>query len=214
MQRIQNKKELRFYILSDRIMAGDYPKSFFALLKGYITSPPIISYLRHMRYCQYLKYKVGLFHKILFVYHNWRFQRLGLRLGFSIGYDVFGYGLLIPHYGTIVVNREERIGNYAVLHTSTCIGGGGKIIGDGLYLGTGASIMGKITLGNGVSVASGSLVNKSYEMDDILLTGMPAKVCKKRAIWYEEDGKPYNDRVKHIEMLRKKYEKEFNDDCL
>lgn len=56
---------------------------------------------------------------------------MGIKLGFSIGYDVFGYGLHIPHYGTIVVNGICKIGNYAVLHTSTCIGGAGKVIGDG-----------------------------------------------------------------------------------
>ena len=50
----------------------------------------------------------------------------------------FGYGLVIPHYGTIVVNGGVRAGNYCVLHTSTCIGGSDKVIGGGLYLAAGA----------------------------------------------------------------------------
>ncbi|MCS3100021.1 hypothetical protein NXW38_07750 [Bacteroides ovatus] len=43
------------------------------------------------------------------------------KLGFSIGYDVFDYGLVIPHYGTIVVGNTNRIGTirsiaYIYLH--------------------------------------------------------------------------------------------------
>lgn len=60
----------------------------------------------------------------------------GMKLGFTIAENVFGYGLVIPHYGTIVVGSGNRIGNYAVLHTSTCITAGKKNIGDGLYLST------------------------------------------------------------------------------
>lgn len=81
-----------------------------------------------MRFCSYYSIKRGLFYKILFLYHFWRYKSLGLKLGFSIGYDVFGYGLHIPHHGTIVVNDDCKIGNYCVLHTCTCIGGAGKII--------------------------------------------------------------------------------------
>ena len=130
---------------------------------------------------------------------------MGIKLGFSIGYDVFGYGLHIPHYGTIVVNGNCKIGNYAVLHTSTCIGGTGKVIGDGLYVGSGAMIMGTIQLGDGVSVASQSLVNKSCGENNVLLAGTPAVVKKKTTIWYERDGKLYSDRVNKIEKIKEQY---------
>lgn len=127
---------------------------------------------------------------------------MGIKLGFSIGYNVFGYGLHIPHYGTIVVNGDCKIGNYAVLHTSICIGGGGKIVGDGLYVGAGAKVMGPIQLGNGVSIASQTLVNKSFNESEVLLAGMPASIKKSRKIWYEEDGGIYIERVKRIEQLK------------
>lgn len=42
-----------------------------------------------------------------------------MKLGFSIGCNVFGYRLVIPHYGTIVVNNEVRAGiilSYIPLH--------------------------------------------------------------------------------------------------
>ena len=118
---------------------------------------------------------------------------------------MFGYGLHIPHYGTIVVNNQCQIGNYCVLHTSVCIGGKGKVIGDGLYVGSGAMLMGPIRLGNGVSVASQSLVNKSFEENNILLAGTPALIKRKRKVWYEEDNGIHLERVKHIEEERIKY---------
>lgn len=139
------------------------------------------------------------------MYHSWRYSRLGLKLGFSIGYDVFGYGLLIPHYGTIVVNGDCHIGNYAVLHTSICIGGPDKTIGDGLYVGSGARIMRPVTLGRGVSVAAQSLVNQSCSQDNVLLAGVPATVKKSTPIWYERDGETYTNRVKRIESLKAQY---------
>lgn len=132
-------------------------------------------------------------------------MKKSLKLGFSIGKDVFGYGLLIPHYGTIVVNATARIGNYSVLHTSTCVGGNGIKIGDGLYLSTGAKIMGgDITLGDAVSVAAGSLVKKSVG-SNVLLAGMPAKEIKNDYLWwYERDGNSFANRVTMVETLKMK----------
>lgn len=124
-----------------------------------------------------------------------------MKLGFSIGCDVFGYGLVLPHYGTIVVGISNRIGNYAVLHTSTCISDNGKVIGDGLYLSTGAKKTSKVTLGRGVSVGANSVVNKDFG-DNVLLVGLPAEVKRSRKIWYEEENDIHYERVKKIENLR------------
>lgn len=98
----------------------------------------------------------------------------GMKLGFTIAENVFGYGLVIPHYGTIVVGSGNRIGNYAVLHTSTCITAGKKNIGDGLYLSTGAKVLGDIELGNFITIGANAVVNKSEE-GNCLLIGIPAE---------------------------------------
>lgn len=202
---IHSRKELSFYILADRIMAGYEDGGILHKLKFRLVYSPILSYLKHMRCCAYYHNSGGAISKVLYFYHFLRYKKLGIKLGFSIGYDVFGYGLHIPHYGTIVVNGNCKIGNYAVLHTSICIGGAGKVIGDGLYVGSGAMIMGAIQLGDGVSVASQSLVNKSCGENNVLLAGTPAIVKKKTTIWYERDGKLYSDRVNKIEKIKEQY---------
>lgn len=161
----------------------------------------IVDYLKAMRCYSYYKGKNTPFSLICQHYYGIRFRRLGQKLSFSIGEDVFGYGLVIPHYGTIVVGNTNRIGNYAVLHTSTCISSKSSEIGDGLYLSTGAKITQKVILGNGVMVAANSVVNKSYE-NNSLIVGAPAKPIGERAIWYSEEP-IFQTRVDQIEQLKK-----------
>ena len=201
---ILSKKELKYYIQADQIMAGYSERSIYKRVKYKFFYPPILSYLYHMRCCSFYKRKKG-FRQLLFIYHYFLFKKLGLRLGFSIGYDVFGYGLYIPHYGTIVVNDETVCGNFCVLHTSICIGGSGKTIGDALYVAAGAKIMGSIKLGNNISVAAQSLVNKDCMNNNVLLAGSPATIKKKSVAWYERDGLLYSERVRKVKDLKIKY---------
>ncbi len=127
-----------------------------------------------------------------------------MKLGFSIGANVFGYGLLIPHYGTIVINNNTKAGKYCVLHTSTCIGGADKTIGDGLYLSSGAFVMGsEVALGDNVSIASNSVVTKSHQALNILLVGTPAVLKTTSLPWYERDGSEFKKRVAAIERFKK-----------
>lgn len=208
MTRIRTKKELRFYIMADRIMNGYSPHRSLKEQLSFVLPPPIgkkvIDWMYYMRKASYYQNKKNpsFVDKIYRVYSSFVFQYLSLRFGFSIGMNVFGYGLVIPHYGTIVVNSGVRAGNYCVLHTSTCIGGSGKHIGDALYLASGAKIMGTLTLGDGVSIAANSLVNKSFG-DNVLLVGLPAMAKRMEyPNWYERDGDAFIKRVQECEQLK------------
>ena len=130
------------------------------------------------------------------------FNKLSVKLGFSIGPKVFGYGLVIPHYGTIVVGNSNSCGNYCVLHTSTCITSNGKTIGNAMYLSIGAKITTKLELGDNVMIAANSLVNKSFPHGHVLLVGSPAYEKGTREAWYSSDT-VYNNRVAMIERLKK-----------
>ena len=201
---ITSKKQLSFYITADRIISGSSPKKSVKERLQNIASPnDILKYLKAMRTVAYYvnTKKKGTF---LYYYNLRIFNKLGAKLGFSIGYNVFGYGLLIPHYGTVVVNSGTRAGNFCVIHTSTCIGGSGKRIGNGLYLASGAQIMGgNVELGNNISIAASSMVNKSFKESNILLAGLPAALKKETLAWYKRDGEIYERRVEQIEQLKK-----------
>lgn len=131
-----------------------------------------------------------------------RYFRLSRRLGFSIGYDVFDYGLVIPHYGTIVVGNKNRIGPYAVLHTSTCVTDACRKIGKGMSLSTGAKITGGEILGNNVVVAANSVVTKSFPEGNVLIVGMPSTIKKALPDWYSLLSMETKRRVDAIESLK------------
>ena len=109
--------------------------------------------------------------------------------------------MVILHHGTIVVGNTNRIGPYAVLHTSTCITDTGRNLGMGLSLSTGAKITGGEFFGNHIVVAANSVVTESCPDDNVLLVGMPA-VQKKLTDLYASLSEEMKRRVKGIELLK------------
>lgn len=199
---IITKKELRFCIMADRMMnRGRFKNSWKDNLRNIFLPDDIMNYLESMRRVSYHKNRGGVFHKVMYALCLRKKIRLGEKLGFSIGIHSLGYGVVIPHYGTIVVGGAPRIGNYAVLHTSTCISDNKKVIGEGLYLATGAKITSEITLGNNISVGANSVVNKSYTGNNALIAGAPAHFIKEQDPWY---GGHYLWRKQQVEALKEK----------
>lgn len=208
---IQSKKDLKFYIAADRIMNG-FPehrtfKEFFINCVDKKVGGAILCYLRAMRTYSYYKNTVKSKcspRVLLMLFWHRRWNIMSLKLGYSIGPNSLGYGAVLPHHGTIVVNENALIGNFAVLHTSSCIAGGDKQIGDYFYLSSGSQVVGSLVLGDNVSIAAHSLVNKSFG-DNVLLAGTPATVKKEDyKAWYIRDGEKYSERVNRVLKLKKK----------
>lgn len=132
------------------------------------------------------------------------FFRLSRKLGFSIGFDACDYGLVIPHHGTIVVGNTNRIGPYAVLHTSTCITDTCRKIGKGLSLSTGAKSTGGEVLGDHITIAANSVVTRSFPGGNALLVGMPAFKKKGYSDWYSSLTGETKRRVDEVENLKRK----------
>lgn len=200
---INSRKELSFYLKADRMMnRGSFSLSIRERVKECFIPDYIMDFLSAMRHVSYYSKKRwgGVFKFFWLV----RFKRLSLKLGFSIGPDAFGYGLVIPHYGTIVVGGSNSIGNYAVLHTSTCIVDLNSIIGDGLYLATGAIISCRVVLGDNVTIGANSVMNKFNEQNNVLFVGAPAYVKQGTNPWYLRDGERFLLRVQRVENLKKR----------
>lgn len=172
-------------------------------IRNLILPDYVMAYLKALRKYEYYKHQSGIFNAIISAFSRMKMRKLGVKLGISLQPDVFGYGLVIPHYGTIVAGGGNKIGNYCVLHTATCITQGSKVIGDGLYLSTGAKILKDICLKDNVSVAANSVVNKSCEDSNCLLAGAPAKLIKASDAWYIRDGEEYSHKYCECEKLKK-----------
>ena len=112
---------------------------------------------------------------------KFRFRRLSIRLGFDIPCNVFGPGLSIAHYGTIIVNGAARIGANCRIHAGVNIGtkAGHTFqapkIGDNVYIGPGVKIFGPIQIASGIAIGANSVVNKSFKEPNISIAGVPAK---------------------------------------
>lgn len=173
--------------MADRMMnRGCFRSSFLAVVRDLFDPDYIMRYLRVLRKRQYYSQQGNPVQKLCYLYYRARVKKLGIKLGFTIG-NCFGYGLSIPHWGTIVA-FSKSIGNYAVLQTSTCVSAKDRIIGDGLYVGTGAKITTGENLGDGVTVAANSVVSKGCEEGYALLAGIPAEKKGERKMWYEQEG--------------------------
>ena len=119
----------------------------------------------------------GLWRLVLEVVNH----RLATRLGFTIPKNVFGPGLHIVHYGTIVVHPDARVGRNCRLHPSTSIGdyNGVPHLGENVYIGPGAKIYGPVTLGDNVAVGANAVVNKSFG-SNVTLGGVPARIVAEK----------------------------------
>lgn len=170
---INSRKELQIYLDADLQAAGLKKWRFWYRLKY-----PVLHWQRNLRKLEYLTNTKKSF-AILRPYVKLRgilFLHQSIWLGFSIPVNVFGPGLSIAHWGTIVVNHMCRVGSNCRIHPGTTLGekdGAAPTVGDNCYLGPGSKVFGGVTLGSDVKIGSNAVVNKSFP-DGSILVGIPA----------------------------------------
>ncbi len=173
---IKSKEDYEFYLEADKIALG-IKKDLKNILFNDVWRFEKI--LRKLEY--YLNCKNSLFWKLYILYLKYRWYSLGKNLGFLIPPNVFGPGLSIAHYGTIIVNPNVRVGENCRIHScvylATRCGEKDKcpIIGNNVFIGPGVVVAGDITIADGISIGANSFVNKSFLETGITIAGSPAK---------------------------------------
>lgn len=122
----------------------------------------------------------------LYWYHRLKLEFMGFKYGFQIPYYTeIGYGFYIGHFGTIVINGSAILGNNINVSPGVTIGmtnrgmnKGVPTIGDDVWIGTNAVIVGKIKIGNNVMIAPNSFVNFNVPNNSIVI-GNPGQIHKK-----------------------------------
>lgn len=104
----------------------------------------------------------------------------GLKLGFSIPDNIADEGLQIPHYGTIIINKNARLGKHCRIHACVNIGASGGSskapqIGDRVYFAPGAKVYGDIQISSNTAIAANAAVSKSFLTPNKLIGGIPAE---------------------------------------
>ena len=92
----------------------------------------------------------------------------------------FGRGFVILHSVGVVVNTRVRGGDNIYVESGVVIGEtkrGCPILCSNIFIGSGAKIVGDITIGNNVTIGANAVVNKSFP-DNVVIGGVPARIIR------------------------------------
>lgn len=121
--------------------------------------------------------------KILYWLWGYVLYRKSIKYGFQISPQAtIGKGLYIGHFGTIIVGNEVKIGDNCNLSPNVIIGRtnrgerkGSPQIGNCVWIGSGAVVVGNIRIGDNVLIAPNSYVNFNVP-DNSIVIGNPAMI--------------------------------------
>lgn len=165
---------LILYFLSKNKNIVNADMNRYTEIEGYPNWIKLVYLLRNyqqFRNLFYLRVKSANLFKFLF----WPLNSL------YIGTKEIGPGFLIVHgFSTIIV---AKIGKNCTLLQQITIGfkeenDGPPILGDNVYIGAGAKILGDIKIGNNVKIGANAVVVKDVP-DNCTVGGVPAKIIKK-----------------------------------
>ena len=151
-------------------------KFFYA----YFTVPGF-KYTYLLRCYQYLsQYKLLIPFKVLCLL---RLKHIEHKYGIQISrHAKIGKGFYIGHYGTIVVSSEAVIGENVNISHGVTIGASNRgankgvpTIGNYVYIGPGAKIIGNIKVGNNAAIGANAVVTKDVP-ENACVGGVPAKI--------------------------------------
>ncbi len=121
----------------------------------------------------------GIFFRFMLLIHSYFY-------GFQINPSTkIGKGLYIGHRGTLIINSKAVIGECCNLSPGITIGQtnrgskkGAPVIGNKVWIGTNAVLVGNISIGDNVLIAPNSYVNIDIPENSIVI-GNPAKIISK-----------------------------------
>ena len=120
--------------------------------------------------------------RLVYYWNRLLLKRRSVQTGITISPGVCGPGLSIPHYGSVIMHSEVRVGAFCRIHSATNLGrheGGAPTLGDFVYIGPGAVIYGDVTVGSHVVIGANAVVGRAVP-DNSTAVGIPAKVLPDR----------------------------------
>jgi len=144
---------------------------------------PGYKYTFFMRLCQYLANTDTKLTKPAYILFRVILQHYTYKYGISIDPNTnIGRGFYIGHFGSIVVNPKTVIGKNCNISQNVTIGQANRgkrmgcpIIGDNVYIGPGAKIIGAVHVGNNVAIGANCVVTNDVP-DYSVVVGVPGRV--------------------------------------
>lgn len=157
-------------------------RATFSLLIRQLMFGEGFKYVFWMRTCRYAR--SGMFRRwLVYPWAKLVLMRLRYRLGISIPIETsIGSGFYIGHFDGIVVNGECEIGKNCNISHGVTLGQANRgrskgcpVIGDNVYIGPGAKVIGAVRVGRNVAIGANSVVTSNV-LDNSVVVGIPAKV--------------------------------------
>ena len=173
---IKSRKDLEYYTECDRITMGKELRA--------IPWNDTYYFLHDNRHYEYwYNNRRTLPGKLISVIWRIRYKRISMKCGFSIPVNTIGPGLCIPHYGTIVISENARIGENCKIHVGVNIGAinrseKAKTIGNNVYIRPGAKQIGGGFIKDNSVIGGNAAVTGNVE-ESITVGGIPARKIAK-----------------------------------
>ena len=181
---IQTKQELQYYLEEDR-KAYAKPSSMGGVksfIRAILLPDRNLNYLRCIRRIEYYSTKRGIQPKVYLLFLNLRKSRLFRATGIDLQPGCAGPGLHIAH-GKIVVQSNVKIGRNCKILPDVTIGIHGRkdvqgvpVIGDRVFIGSGARIIGPVRIANDVVIGANAVVIDDVLEEGVTVAGNPAKI--------------------------------------
>ncbi|HOP07735.1 MAG TPA: serine O-acetyltransferase [candidate division Zixibacteria bacterium] len=105
-----------------------------------------------------------------------------------------GKGFFVDHGAGVVIGETAEIGDRCVLFHNVTLGGTGKhkgkrhpTLGNDVFVGTGSTILGPVTIGNNVKIGANAFVVMRDIPSNCTVVGTPARIIRKDGINCDEE---------------------------
>lgn len=137
-------------------------------------------YMRKVAHYASRKRSLAVF---VYAYYRWQLGRYRFRYGFDISpTTAIGPGLYIGHFGGVVISPDAVLGASVNIAQGVTIGAesrgarkGAPVLGDRVWVGANAVIVGRVTIGDDALIAPGAFVNFDVPAMAVVV-GNPGKV--------------------------------------
>lgn len=150
---------------------------------------------RNIEFLLYPGFHAIFMHRFIHVLYNLKLPFIPRLLSqinrFFTGIEIhpgasIGSGLFIDHGAGIVIGETARIGDNCVLFHNVTLGGTGKhlgkrhpTLGNNVFIGTGATILGPVTIGDNSSIGANTFVYMVDIPANCTVVGTPAVIVRR-----------------------------------
>jgi serine O-acetyltransferase len=182
---IRTKEDLRYYLAEDAKQAGEpVNPSLKQRLISLITHNYNRDFMICLRKLEYHCNNSGIYHRLMALWYWRRHAELRAKTGNDININVAAPGLHLVH-GKVVINSFSKIGCNCKINSDVVVGWAGKytddcvpVIGNRVYIGAGAKIIGHVTIADDVVIGANTVVTRDITEPNTTWVGNPARKVK------------------------------------